>query len=548
MPVSLSLTAALLVVIYLYPILSTQQWYVSHTKGCYLYVMEMFRDAVAHGIRYPRWLPGLQGGYGYPIFLFTAPGLFFLTLPFTYVFSNIVFAFYASLILLTTFGAFGAYKLARLYCPPAASIGCMLLFFTMPYLATNLFVRGDITEYGAMMLCLWALYFLIRLTDGIESRSLSTGTIAGFTASLAALTLMHPLVFLYCAIAGSLLLIGKWEENAYGLKTLLVPVYCALLALTFSCPYWITAIQMKPFINQGGVFMLAGAKTPRELFSGFFNPGLWQTALALLGWLCARRSVFMRYAFGAQLLLLFLLTDYAQLIWYLDTPLRYSQFPWRVNSVLAVLQLLGIIQLAAWLSARIKNTAVWIALPACVLFLTLFSVDNTGVRYNEQHRIWGPLDYAAHKAEWERKEFIYAGVYREFFPATARYDGLPNRLHTHGPMAQPLHSDTDRLIMAPDSSDYLIHFTVTTASPSGVLINQMAFPGWEITINGSRAPFDTEAEHGRIAIPLATPGSYEIKAWYDGPPGWQQRDVMMALAILCLAILLYRERRIINIE
>src|SRR5581483_8741598 len=45
-------------------------------------LIEQFRNVFLHGWLYPRWLPELMKGNGYPTFLFYQPALFFLALPF----------------------------------------------------------------------------------------------------------------------------------------------------------------------------------------------------------------------------------------------------------------------------------------------------------------------------------------------------------------------------------------------------------------------------------------------------------------------------------
>ncbi len=550
--------------LYLWPILSTGLWYFSHAQDSYLYEMEQFKDSISHGILYPRWLPRLEGGYGYTTFLFVAPGLFYLTLPFSYLFSDVTHAFYVSIFLITALGLTGAYVLSRLWCGRLASVLCLTLFLMTHYVSINLFPRGDVTEFAGMMLGPWLLFFFIRLTTGIETRAVKTVDIIGLTATIFALIVMHPLVFLYSAIPGAFLLVGKFIESRHERSILILPVLCLAVAFILGSPYWYTAMQMKAYINQGGVFISDTAKDLPDLFNGYFDPGALQLVLAMLGWLTVRRSPFMLSACLAHFALLFMLTSYSDDIWHLETPLKYSQFPWRINSVLAVVQLLGMIQFMRFACARmdihIHNASRRLVLlavaPSLVVFFTLYSVDikHMLVERKEPYQIWGTMDYPKHKDEWEHHEFIYAGVYKEFFPLTANYEGLPNRLLAPVPMVQDA-SQAGILVMNGDSTNHRIHFTANV--PAGphmpsVVINQMDFPGWKVTVNARTALYTADAnfhldqpswyhdEHGRITVTFPEPGIYEVNAWYDGPPKWQWRNIAM---IGCLALLVRALRR-----
>ena len=64
----------------------------SHEHLRYPVLTLHFQDAFESGIFYPRWMPDLAGGYGYPTFLFYQPAFFYLSLCFYYLTGSIVLA------------------------------------------------------------------------------------------------------------------------------------------------------------------------------------------------------------------------------------------------------------------------------------------------------------------------------------------------------------------------------------------------------------------------------------------------------------------------
>src|SRR5712692_6644014 len=77
----------------------------------YLILSQLFSDAIAGGAWYPRWIPALNGGYGYPQFVFYQPGYFYLS----HLFAPVDAAVLRAALTLSTValaGALGAYRLS----------------------------------------------------------------------------------------------------------------------------------------------------------------------------------------------------------------------------------------------------------------------------------------------------------------------------------------------------------------------------------------------------------------------------------------------------
>ena len=134
------------------PLLVSGTWPVSHEISRYIVLLDGFRDAFLHGILYPRWLPDLFGGYGYPTFCFYQPGFFYAALPFSFLPGYPLVTMYLALLLLFSLGTVGIYKLCAELSGRTVGLLCAALFVLTPYLYVNLYVRGDLSELAAMLL------------------------------------------------------------------------------------------------------------------------------------------------------------------------------------------------------------------------------------------------------------------------------------------------------------------------------------------------------------------------------------------------------------
>ena len=78
-----------------------------------------------------------------------------------------------------------------------------------------------------------------------------------------------------------------------------------------------------------------------------------------------------------------------------------------------------------------------------------------------------------------------------------------------------------------------------------IRFNQLYFPGWKIKINGLYIADQLLKKYltpsGLMIIPLGK-GSYNIEAWYDGPPGFLWRNILIGSALLSYLIFAFYEK------
>jgi hypothetical protein len=151
----------------------------SHLRKAWL-LAQLIKD----GNWYPRWIPDLYGGYGYPTFTFYAPATYYLTLALALL-PRI--GLYEAFQVLGAGGAAaivgGVYALAwRLWRHAPAAVWSVAAVAYAPYLfPNNLFMSGWVPQILGNALTVWLLVALLGLWQTVAAPRAS-GTPAGAPA------------------------------------------------------------------------------------------------------------------------------------------------------------------------------------------------------------------------------------------------------------------------------------------------------------------------------------------------------------------------------
>lgn len=520
-------------------------WPDTHEDLRYVVLFDHFRSAILDGVLYPRWLPELYGGYGYPTFVFYQPGFFYWTLPFSALLSDPLKVMYLSLYGLSLTGAAGAWLLCRAVGARRTAILGAALFMMTPYMFVNLYVRGDISELMAMLLAPWLLYFLLRLrhqTPGNPWRGLLPAL--GLAASGAMIVVSHPVValFLLLVLPGFAIWLGGalpskarwlfWTNSALS----------GAAALAASSPYWFGVFQLMDSVTLGNA--VAGYYAaedhvvyPIQLVArgwGFggsavgpddpmsFQLGLPHFLFALGGFIVRWRSRVVQAALVFYLVSILAMVPMSAPMWALPF-VDFVQFPWRLLSITA--GLLGFLETAK-LHVLIKSGI----LVVCGLLVVGWSVQ---FQMKQLVPSLSRAELAARRAA-DAEQFVTWTYANEFLPkrvseaALAGPRGAEPVLTAAGPaVARPL----------PGNGPRRGRYRVAAERPVEVVIKQFYFPGWKIRVDGAVVTearlIDSLAPVGLMRLRLP-PGEHVVEAWYDGPPGWLWRNVI-AWSIVLLA-------------
>lgn len=211
------------------------------------YRLVALERAVAHGVWYPRWLPELGFGYGFPLFNYYAPLSYYPMLPARWVGFSAETALLLSFslaLLLTGLGLYG--WLQTLYAGRQAGLIAALSAIYAPYLLYNVHQRGALAEaWGLAWLSLSAWALTAFTTHGGRSRLLAA------VAAPTALMLSHNIsALLGCpllALAGlAIALRPPSGRRAPALARAWKPL---VLALGLSAFFWLPALAEQSLVQ-----------------------------------------------------------------------------------------------------------------------------------------------------------------------------------------------------------------------------------------------------------------------------------------------------------
>ena len=540
-------------------------WPESHDGLRYLCHLDQFKDAFDSGILYPRWFPNYYGGYGYPIFIFYQPGYFFLSLPFAYVLPDILTAAYASMLAMFFLGGAGVYFLIRrITSARLVSLFCSVMFLLTPYIYVNIYVRGDLSELLAMFITPWPLYFLVRLKDRIIDKASIAPFILTLSLVLAAMVYSHPFTSmffypLYCVI---MVAMGLEMEGKNYKKFLFAGGISIVFAVIFSSPYWLTAFQMKQYVGYHSAaagdlsaenhvvyfqqlfsrFWGFGGSEPGTVNDGMsFQLGFPHFLAAVLGFWLNRKNRFYLSVFLLYVLCILMMTPLASPLWKNIPLLHFVQFPWRLLSVIAILQIICISGL--WKLAELYPGKRTFYFP--LSFFLLFTVA-----WNSNQFEFVKFKFDVRKAierhrEVRLEKLLVYESFNEFLPKTVSEKLLINP-RFDAPMLE-VSNPSCRIEEYPYSNPHHLRYRITNRQPQTVVINQLYFPGWKVVLNDK--VFDDAyllrniCKDGRIQIEIPSGENMYFEAFYDGPPGWHIRNIIVFSLFITLLVFVAVEHR-----
>ena len=527
-------------------------WLSTHDDIRYPILLSAFHDVFVHGFLYPRWLPDFYKGYGYPTFVFYQPGIFFISLPCLLLGIGEFASLKISIFILFVLSYFSIFQLCKLLTKDVIlSYFLLFMYFLTPYLYVELNVRGDLSELSAMLLTPLPLFFIKKLLDSENRKARIAYTI---TASLA-ITMIIYMHILVCIFYFPFVLIFTIASirNKQELSSILFELTAIFsAALLFSAPYWLNGLMMRQFININiafnGYYTLENHFVyPLQLFSNFwgngtsnigiqndgmsFQLGLIHFLLATIGFVVAVKNkhklVFSAYLY--YLFLIIMMTPLSMLLWYTLPVIQMMQFPWRLLSVTAIVQIICMTALKD-LSFKYRNLLMILFMILSVLW---YHKEFSALPYSKT--LESEFNALAHETSFH---YVTETATNEFAPLTSRPIKAARGL---APLLQ-VSSEQCTLIKEKDSNKSYIHYSLDTPNPLTIRINQYYFPGWSVIINGKRIDdkviFNNLSQSRLIQLAL-NKGKYEIKAWYDGPLGWKYIAFMPLIGVVLFAVFLF---------
>jgi len=313
-------------------------------------------QGIKQGYLFPRWVDMLGFGFGYPLFNFYPPLIYYFAEVFYLLGFSLIWSIKLMIISGFVLAAGGIYVFVKNILGRLSGFLAAVLYTYFFYHAITVYIRGALAEFFSFVTFAWLMVFLQRIEN---NPSIKNAVLVGI--GFAALILTHPLIafpsgffigvyVLFCFI--------KSNQKIIYLRSVVIGL---MLGLSFSAFFWLPSMlerkytlvdkvltneladYKKHFVYPDQLWYSPwgfGGSTPDHADGMTFQLGKIHISLAIVA-----LSVFLflfinkkfkskdnkRFLLYSTLLFfsLFMTTGYSQFIWDKIQYLSYMQFPWR---------------------------------------------------------------------------------------------------------------------------------------------------------------------------------------------------------------------------
>ncbi len=520
----------------------------------HLYRLAQLERAVQHGLWFPRWLPDLGLGFGFPLFNYYAPLSYYPALGLRWLGLSHQAALLGGFMLGHLLLTLGAYGWTRAVFGRKAALGALLAVAYAPYLLLNLHHRGAYAEVWGLACLSLALWATQRWARAADRRSFLLTAL-----SSAALMLSHNVMALLGMplLAGYALLVATqmrdWRRQA-------ILLFLALgLGIGLSAFFWLPALREQAYVQiyQLKIYDYRDHFLPLgELFSGPI-PTIegevvpyvphsvgWILPLLALGGLWPWGSPLTREQRRQQWLLamvclaLLLMTLSLSLpLWERLPLLDFIQFPWRflgpASLGLAVLAGVGLSRLpgpkrlwpALLLGCNSIFALAWL-FPRCALPQPLLTSPNL-IRIEQETGGLGSTTAGDYLPRWVA-ERPTADMLLPIYEAAAANDYLIPRFDPASlPEGGAILAETAELTSA----------TVTLETPAAFRARWRwyYFPGWQATLDGAQIPVMPDSSYGLLAMDIPA-GRHTLAVRFSETPLRRAADAISIMSVVLLGL------------
>ncbi|MDO8487437.1 MAG: hypothetical protein Q7S45_04035 [Candidatus Curtissbacteria bacterium] len=471
----------------------------------------------------PRWVEDLGFGFGYPLFVFYPPLVYFLGEAFHlagwgYI-DSIKLVFFISV-----FGsAVAMYILTREFWGKLEAFTSSMFYIFAPYRALDIYVRGALAESFSFVwlpLLFWSFYKLQKTQKPVY--------IIASGSFLALLMLTHNLIFIpFMLILPIFLLFLLWQSKSKKLF-LIGSLISFIIAFGASAFFWIPALLEKRFtiVDQLLLVNLADFRMhfvyPEQLWNwpwGFggsapgltdgisFKIGKLHVIVSLLAFsltilqlvkdkikskqstISSPRETSALIFFALFLFSAFMTTSYSQLIWDFIPPLAYLQFPWRF---LTFVILTGSILAGAFiyfLRLEILKIVFSVLLISLLIFPNLKLFKPQTYRENLTDKIVTSKEVINWDVSSSSFEYAPKGV--ELYKNSRGANVIKIEKSQIPKEKLEILSGVAQINLSKNNPSDL-EFDINAKEDTKLKANIFSFPGWQLKIDGNLSPINDD--------------------------------------------------------
>lgn len=525
-----------------------------------------------------RWVDSLGFGFGYPLFVFYPPLVYWLGEIFHLVGFSLVNSIKLVFAASVFFSGLAIYILAREFWGKLEAFMAAAFYMFVPYRALDIYVRGALAEsfsFVPLPIILWSFYKLSK------SNKAFWGICSAL--SLALLMVTHSLIFLPFMLILPIFLLLLLINTQHKKKFLILTIFSFTLAFGLTAFFWLPAIVEKKYtiVDQLLLVNLASYKIhfvyPQQLWDWIWGFGGSAAGLAdgisfkigkihIITSIAAltitaiqfvktkRSSTVSTFSFKEgfssggvfQLSIVFFIlfvfstfmtTQYSEFIWEAIPQLGYLQFPWRFLTFIALFSSLLAAAFIYYLRLPI------IKLAAAVLLLVLLILPNLKLFRPQSYR----LDLTDDQAT--TKSLLIGPV------SNTSFEYLPKGIELYtGPLgtnlvnisAQDIPTQKIEVVTGQASTNYLklsptnIDFEITARSRSTIIANNFNFPGWQVKVDGKKTLIDDNNRLKLITFDVPT-GTHHVSVEFKDTPIRKLANLASLFSLIILLIVLSKK-------
>jgi len=533
-----------------------------------------FDLAIKNGQIPPRWVQHLGFGYGFPLFNFYPPLVYY----FGEVFYTLGFSLITSTKIVMGLGfilsALFMYLWAKKHLGRLGGFVAATLYTYAPYHATDLYVRGAFAEFFSFV---WIPAVFWSLDNLLEKKTIGWGIVTGLFLSLVILThnlIALPFVFYFVIYSLFILYLSRKEF----VRTFLLLSLSGLVSLGLTAYFWLPSLLEKKFTLVDDILTRELASFSLHFvclkqlwdwpwgYGGsvpFCNDGisfeigkihivLFFIATLLFGFQIVRKkniehkkTIFL----GLSLLVVsvFMTTSYSKIVWDAIQPLSYLQFPWRYLLFVSVFSsFIG--GVFVYLVEKIFNKKV--ALYIGIFTIILIIISSITIFHPERILKVTDKDYTTNQdIEWRISKTSFEYVPKGVATTLSDINTTQLAIKRSDIPIQPF-----KVIKGDVTVDVLQNiphkkiFQVDSLDGGILQINTFSFPGWTTYIDGNQIEYSDNNKLKLITLDLPS-GNHTIETIFENTPIrtiGNTITLITSLAVLFLGIISGRKAYFLN--
>ncbi len=463
----------------------------------------LFDKALQAGQFPVRWVDGLGFGFGYPLFIFYPPLVYWLGEVFHLLGTGFVDAIKIVFFLSLLLSGISMYLFAKKFVGRLGGLTASLFYILTPYRAVDIYVRGSLSEAFSFVWLPLILLFFYKLKNPTRSSVILCGV------SLGGLMITHNLVLMSFMLILPIYVFYLWASVSFKRNFIIYSLLAVLIGTGLSAFFWVPSIFEKKYtlVDQILLVDLANYKIHFVYLQQLWNSpwGFGGSAAGLndgLSFKIGKLNVLVSFLvvvlsllirkksksflltivfFALFIISAFMTTNYSRFIWETLTPLNYLQFPWRflIMTTLFTSILAGLF--VKKLSLPILKIIAFFSLTSLLLFtnVKLFKPQT----YRPELTNKAATDQNLINWDVSLTSFEYAPKGVELYRSSLGTN-LINITKQEIPKEKiNVEKGAANISITAEKPD-LVQFTSNSDKGAQIKVNTFNFPGWRATIDG----------------------------------------------------------------